>query len=156
MLYVCNRYADASELYYDTLFIIYIALLNINMFNFLLTQVIKVESQRSKDDIHVEESDISPPIKSKGKEKIEGDKKNVNNTTMNEDNHNTVDKISNLIEPPRDKDGKIKYQCMFFNTGLYKKGEHPSTARRQIIFFIVIIFVLILRIGVNSVGSPSG
>ena len=50
---------------------------------------------------------------------------------MNEDVYKSVDKVSNLIEPPRDKDGNIQYQCMSLNTGIYKNGDDPSNARRQ-------------------------
>ena len=50
---------------------------------------------------------------------------------MNEDDSTLVVKVSNLIEPPRDTDGKFFYELMSLNTGIYKTGDHPSTARRQ-------------------------
>ena len=50
---------------------------------------------------------------------------------MNEDDSNLVVKVSNLIKPTRDKDGEIIYDLMSLNTGIYKIGDHPSTARRQ-------------------------
>ena len=50
---------------------------------------------------------------------------------MNEDVYKSVDKVSNLIEPPRDKDGNIQYQFMSLNTGIYKNGDDPSNTRRQ-------------------------
>ena len=49
---------------------------------------------------------------------------------MNEYVYKSVDIVSNLIEPPCDKDGKIQYQFMSLNTGIYKNGDDPSTARR--------------------------
>ena len=77
----------------------------------------------------MEELKCSPPVKSKVIEKVEGDKKKE--TTMNEDVYKSVDIVSTLIEPPRDKDGKIQYQFMSLNTDIYKNGDDPSTARRQ-------------------------
>ena len=99
------------------------------MFKFLLSQVGKGGFQWSKDCIVLEESKCSPPVKSRVIEKVEGDKKKE--TTMNEDFYKSVDIVSNLIEPPRDKDGKIQYQCMSLNMDIYKNGDDPSTARIQ-------------------------
>ena len=78
--------------------------LNINMFKFLLSSIGKGGSQRLKDGKSLEESKYSPPMKSIVIEKIEGDKEKE--TTMNEDFYKSVDIVSNLIEPPCDKDGK--------------------------------------------------
>ena len=50
---------------------------------------------------------------------------------MNEYVYKSVDIVSNLIEPPCDKDGKIQYQFMSLNTGIYKNGDDTSTVRRQ-------------------------
>ena len=61
-----------------TPFLLYISpFLNINVFKFLLTRFIKLESQRSKNGITIEESEFSSPVKRKGKEKVEGDKKKL-------------------------------------------------------------------------------
>ena len=48
---------------------------------------------------------------------------------MNSDD--LVVEVSTLIEPPRDNDGNILYDLMSLNTGIYKKGDNPSTVRRQ-------------------------
>ena len=81
-------------------------------------------------------------MKSKVIEKVEGDKKKE--TTMNEDVYKSVDIVSNLIEPPRDKDGKIQYQFMSLNTGIYKNGDDPSIVRDKRIVFILMNFILVL------------
>ena len=99
------------------------------MFKFLLSQVGKGGFQWSKDCIVLEESKCSPPVKSRVIEKVEGDKKKE--TTMNEDVYKSVDIVSNYIEHPRDENGKIQYQSMSLNTGIYKNGYDPSTTRRQ-------------------------
>ena len=99
------------------------------MFKFLLSSISEEGSQWSKDGASLEESKCSPPMKSKVIEKVEREKKKE--TTMNEDVYKSVDIVSNLIEPPRDKDGKIQYQLMSFNTDIYQNGHDPSTARRQ-------------------------
>ena len=116
--------------------------INITLFKFLSSQFF----QRSKDNLIIEESKFSIPVKSKEKDSVEGDKNKVNSedvpvTSKEKDNvegnknkvssEDLVVKVSNLIEPPRDKDGKILYELMSMNTGIYKKGDHPSTARRQ-------------------------
>ena len=103
--------------------------LNINIFKFLLRQIGKGGSQWSKDGNSLEEYKCSPSVKSKVIEMVEGDKKKE--TTVNEYVYKSVDIVSNLIEPPRDKDGKIQYQCMSLNTGIYENGNNLSTARRQ-------------------------
>ena len=66
-------------------------------------------SQRSNDDIAVEESEFSPSIKSIGNKMVEGNKKNVDSATMIEDDHKSVDKVSTLIESTGDKDERIQY-----------------------------------------------
>ena len=100
-----------------------------NMFKFLLNPIGKGGSQWPKDGNSLEESKCSRPMKSKVIEKVEGDKKKE--TTMNEDVYKSVDIVSNLIEPLRDKDGNIQYQFMSLNTGIYKNGDDTSTVRRQ-------------------------
>ena len=130
-----------SIIIYITLFIIYSTFLYISPFlGFLSSQVF----QRSNDNVDIEESKFSIPVKSKEKDNVEGyknniksednvegDKNKVNSVMMNEDDSNLVVKVSNLIEPPRDKDGKIIYELMSLRTGNYKTGDHTSTARRQ-------------------------
>ena len=55
-----------------------------------------------------------------------------------------VVEVSNLIGPPRDKDGNILCDSISLNTGIYKRGDNPSTVRRQKIAFIVMNFVLVM------------
>lgn len=45
--------------------------------------------------------------------------------------NNAVDKVSTLIEYPYDKDSNIQDHLMSLNTGIYKRGDSPSTTRRQ-------------------------
>ena len=92
----------------------------------------------------------------KGKEKVKGKKKKIDNITNDVYIINLVVKISYLIEPPRDEDGKIQYNLMSLNTGIYNKGDDQSTAGRGKIVFIVMNFVLVLLMGVNMVGLQSG
>ena len=108
-----------SIIIYITLFIIYSTFLYISPFlGFLSSQVF----QRSNDNVDIEESKFSIPVKSKEKDNVEGDMNKINSEDL-------VVEVSNLIEPPRDKDGKILYDLMSLNTGIYKNGDHPSTVR---------------------------
>ena len=69
-------------------------------------------------------------IRVNSEDNVEGDKNKLNSVMMNENDSNLVVKVSNLIELPRDKDGKILYELISLNTGIYKTGDHLSTARR--------------------------
>ena len=75
---------------------------------------------------------------------------------MNEDFYKSVDIVSNLIEPPRDKDGKIQYQCMSLNMDIYKMVMIHLPQEYKRIVFIVMNFVIILWMGIILVGLPSG
>ena len=117
-----------SIIIYITLFIIYSTFLYISPFlGFLSSQVF----QRSNDNVDIEESKFSIPVKSKEKDNVEGDKNKINSEMINEDDSNLMVKVSNFIEHSRDKDDKILYELMSLNMGIYKTGDYPSTARRQ-------------------------
>ena len=121
---------------YITLFIIYSTLLySITLFKFLSSQAF----QWSKDNVAIEESKFSIFVTNKEKDNVErdnnkvnsednvegdknkvnsednveGDKNKVNYVMMNDDDSNLVVKVSNLIEPSRDKDGKVLYDLIF-------------------------------------------
>ena len=87
--------------------------------------------QRSNNNPFIKESgdkkkviSEDKPVKSKEKDNVEGDMNKMNPEDL-------VVEVSNLIEPPRDNDGNILYDLMSLNTGIYKKGDNPSTVRRQ-------------------------
>ena len=74
---------------------------------------------------------ISTSSKNKGIEKVEENKKKVDNLTKGVDINNSVVEMSSLIEPPRDEDRKTQYHLMSLNTSIYEKGDNPYTVRRQ-------------------------
>ena len=127
MLFFCNGYVDTLKLCCYTLFIIYITLFSIyiTLSKFLTSKGF----QRSNNNPFIKESgdkkkviSEDKPVKSKEKDNVEGDMNKMNSEDL-------VVEVSNLIEPPRDKDGKILYDLMSLNTGIYKNGDHPSTVR---------------------------
>ena len=100
--------------------------------------------QRSNNNPFIEESgdknkviSKDEPVKSKETDNVEGNMNKMNSEDL-------VVEVSNLIESPRDKDGDILYDLMSLSTGIYKKGDNPSTVRRQKIAFIVMNFVLVM------------
>ena len=116
MLFDCNGYTATLELCCYTLFIIYITLFSIyiTLSKFLTSKGF----QRSNNNPFIEESEdknkvISEdePVKSKEKDNVEGDMNKMNPEDL-------VVEVSNLIEPPRDKDGNILYDLMSLNTGI--------------------------------------
>ena len=137
MLFVCNGYAGTLELccftllLYISLFLLYIPPLYIYIYITLLKFLSSQVFQRSKDNVAIEESKFSIPVKSKEKDNVEGDKNKINSEMINEDDSNLMVKVSNFIEHSRDKDDKILYELMSLNMGIYKTGDYPSTARRQ-------------------------
>ena len=94
------------QIYIPPFCLIYITLLK-----FLSSQIF----QRSKDNVTIEESKFSIPVKINEKDNVqedknkvnsedsvEGGKNKLNSIMMNENDSNLVVKVSNLIEPPRD------------------------------------------------------
>ena len=127
MLFDCNGYVETLELCCYTLFIIYITLFSIyiTLSKFFSSKFFQwsnnnlfIEESRDKNKVISEDE----PVKSKEKDNVEGDMNKINSEDL-------VVEVSNLIEPPRDKDGKILYDLMSLNTGIYKNGDHPSTVR---------------------------
>ena len=75
---------------------------------------------------------------------------------MNEDDHNAVDKVSSLIEPPRDKDGKHNISvCLLTRVSAKMVMTHLLQEDKRIVF-IVMNVVLVLWMCVILVGLPSG
>ena len=126
-------------LLYISLFLLYIPPLYIYIYITLLKFLSSQVFQRSKDNVAIEESKFSIFVTNKEKDNVErdnnkvnsednvegdknkvnsednveGDKNKVNYVMMNDDDSNLVVKVSNLIEPSRDKDGKVLYDLIF-------------------------------------------
>ena len=75
---------------------------------------------------------------------------------MNEDDYKSVDKVSTLIEPQRDKDGKHNISlCLLTRVSTKMVITHLPQEDKRIVY-IVMNVVLVLWMCVILVGLPGG